>query len=88
MKNLVLMAAVLLSGCATIANKEMQAAQVLIASEAQSAESLICKMLPIGTWMVMYGSSPARADGWAKICNPPTVAPAVPLGGVTPQVLP
>lgn len=88
MKKLVLMAAVLISGCATIANKELQVAQVLIASEAQSAESLLCKMLPIGTWMAMYGSSPARADGWAKICNPPTVAPAVPVGSAAPQVQP
>lgn len=78
MKKVTIAIAILLSGCATVVDKEMQVAQALIASEAQSAENLICKMIPIGTWMVMYGNSPARADGWSKICNAPSASPIAP----------
>lgn len=70
----VIFCSVALISCATVVDKEMQAAGAVIATEVQSAENVICKLIPMGTWRVMYGSSPERAAGWAALCNPAVTA--------------
>lgn len=73
-------AAVLLAlgGCSTIASKEMQLAQYLLASEIQSAEDMICKFIPMNTWRRLYGISADRAEGWNKLCNAASFMPRGP----------
>lgn len=77
-----------LSGCSTLTSKEMQVAQSILDAEAQSAETVLCKYITMGTWQRQFGSSPARAAGWAALCNAPSALPAatapiVPAGGAS-----
>lgn len=64
-----------LSACSllpqTVARVEEGAAQTLV----QSSERAICRDLPIGAWMRMYGTSVDRLKGWQALCFNPFVAP-------------
>lgn len=66
-----------LSGCAlapALVNQiEENAAQVIVAS----AERTICRDLPIGTWLRLYGASAERTSGWQKLCAHPVAMPAI-----------
>ena len=66
-----------MSGCSTMSSTEMAAANVVVSGAAQNAEDVICKMLPIGTWMQRYGTVPAKASAWNTLCNSPATAPVV-----------
>ena len=67
-----------IAGCASIADKEMSAASSLVGTEVQSAEDVICKLVPISIWQIRYGNTPARAAGWSAICNAPSLTPVMP----------
>ena len=64
-----------LGGCSLMPaswNKlEEGAAQTVVAS----SERTICRDIPIGTWMRLYGSSSDRVKGWQAICGNPVSAP-------------
>lgn len=65
----------LLSGCSTITSAEMRVASTLLDAELDSAELVICKLIPISTWQKRYGSTPERAAAWDRMCNAPASVP-------------
>lgn len=68
-------AAVLMCGCSLLPQNfsyvEEGAAQAVV----QSSERAICRDIPIGTWMRLYGTSADRIKGWQAICFNPVSAP-------------
>jgi hypothetical protein len=76
---LLLVGAALLStaGCAlvpaAVSQTEENAAQIAVAS----AERTICRDLPIGTWLRLYGTSAERLGGWQQLCAHPVAMPAI-----------
>ena len=70
-----LLAAFVLGGCSMIPPKwsavEDGAAQVTV----QSSERAICRDLPIGPWIKLYGMNPSRLQGWQDLCFNPIVTP-------------
>src|SRR5471030_1012904 len=68
-------AAMVLSAC-SLAPQRMSAVEEGIAQTAvQSSERTICRDIPIGTWMRLYGTSADRVKGWQAICFNPVTAP-------------
>lgn len=41
----------------------------------QSSERTICRDIPIGTWLRLYGASVDRLRGWQSLCFNPVTAP-------------
>src|SRR5471032_2376385 len=70
-----LAAVAMLSACslmpANFGHVEEGAAQAVV----QSSERTICRDIPIGTWMRLYGTSADRIKGWQAICFNPVTAP-------------
>jgi len=78
MKNVILILALAtsLGGCsllpASVDAFEEQAANAIVAS----SERTICRNIPIGTWLRLYGSHPERRKGWQALCTPAQASPA------------
>jgi|GEM_PF-5728839 len=70
-----LVAVAMLSACslmpANFGHVEEGAAQAVV----QSSERAICRDIPIGTWMRLYGTSADRVKGWQSLCFNPVTAP-------------
>jgi hypothetical protein len=79
MKSLFLAALVaamlLLAGCSLLPAQysalEDGAAQIAV----QSSERAICRDLPVGAWIKLYGASVSRLQGWQDLCFNPIVTP-------------
>ncbi len=78
MKRIIIFAcllAVVLSGCSLLPAQysaiEEGAAQIAV----QSSERTICRDLPIGAWIKLYGASASRLNGWQEICFNPVTTP-------------
>jgi len=41
----------------------------------QSSERTICRDIPIGTWLRLYGANADRLKGWQGLCFNPVTAP-------------
>ena len=71
----VLILCICIGGCAAVSQTELTVANTASQGVAQNAEDVICKLLPVGTWMQRYGTDQAKASAWNTLCNGPTVAP-------------
>ncbi|NMQ05284.1 hypothetical protein E4Q08_08370 [Candidatus Accumulibacter phosphatis] len=65
------------SGCALVPAHVSQIEENLAQTIVASAERTICRDLPIGTWLRLYGASAERLDGWQKLCTHPVATPAL-----------
>lgn len=77
MKKLVFVAAlaVILAGCSLLPASIDQAEETAATAMVQSSERTICRNVPVGTWMRLYGSNAARRDAWRALCAPAQEAP-------------
>ena len=75
MRAIPILIAALLSGCsllpAAVGEVERQAADAVV----ESSERTLCVLIPVGTWMRHYGSSPERRAAWKALCSPTVEAP-------------
>ena len=64
----------MLAGCTT-APVQTLANQLspMIVQDAQTAQDVICKYIPIGVWQTLYAS---KAAAWSQLCNNPATTPA------------
>ena len=62
-----------LSGCSTapVATLVNQL-NPLVVQDAQTAQDVICKYIPIGVWQTLYAT---KAQAWSQLCNTPNSAP-------------
>lgn len=76
---LVLVGAALLapSGCALAPAYVNQIEETVTQVVVASAERTICRDLPIGAWLRLYGASAERTSGWQKLCAHPVAMPAI-----------
>lgn len=66
---------VALSGCSLMPAQYSKIEEGVAQTVVQSSERAICRDIPIGTWMRLYGSSDQRVKGWQAICFNPVTAP-------------
>lgn len=68
--------AVAASGCsllpASVERFEETAANALV----ESSERTICRNIPVGTWMRLYGANAARREAWRALCTTAQATPA------------
>lgn len=64
---LIVVCAVLLSGCAQVAPLVQKGAD-LNDSALASAEFTLCRAISIGAWIRAYGNDKAKAEAWKTIC--------------------
>lgn len=75
---LLLATLVLLAGCSLMPTGVSDFEEKLSTAAAQSSERTLCRNIPVGTWLRLYGSSPERMRAWQALCLAPTVTPATP----------
>ncbi len=78
MKRSLLMLALLgaLSGCSMLSPSVNAAQEAAATAVVESAERVLCRDIPVGTWMRLYGSSAERMRAWQALCIPPVTSPA------------
>lgn len=64
-----------LSGCSLMPAQYSKLEEGVAQTVVQSSERAICRDIPIGTWMRLYGTSDQRVKGWQAICFNPVMAP-------------
>lgn len=65
----------LLAGCSLLPSRYSQLEEGMAQSVVQSSERTLCRDIPIGTWIRLYGASPERVKGWQSLCFNPVTAP-------------
>lgn len=68
--------ALTLAGCsllpASVEKFEETAATALV----ESSERTLCRNIPVGTWMRLYGANAARREAWRALCTTAQATPA------------
>ena len=75
MKYLLSLILLTLSGCALMPSGYGKIEESVSNSIAASAERTICRDIPVGTWMRLYGTNTERLRGWQALCSSPAVTP-------------
>lgn len=65
-----------LSGCSMLPAAVDQAEETAATAMVQSSERTICRNIPVGTWMRMYGTNAARREAWRALCTTVQTTPA------------
>lgn len=77
-KTLLIIAMLALSGCSLLPQSFSAAEQTAATAVVQSSERVICRDIPVGTWLRMYGNSDERMKAWRALCIAPNVSPTQP----------
>lgn len=70
-----LVSVALMCGCSLLPQNFSRVEEGAAQAVVQSSERTICRDIPIGTWMRLYGTSADRIKGWQAICFNPLSAP-------------
>lgn len=66
---------VALSGCSLVPQRISAVEEGMAQTVVQSSERAICRDIPIGTWLRLYGANADRLKGWQALCFNPVTAP-------------
>jgi hypothetical protein len=72
---LAMSALVVLSACSLVPQRISAVEEGVAQTAVQSSERTICRDIPIGTWLRLYGASADRLKGWQSLCFNPVTAP-------------
>lgn len=64
-----------LSGCSLVPQRMSAVEEGVAQTVVQSSERTICRDIPIGTWLRLYGANADRLKGWQALCFNPVTAP-------------
>lgn len=64
-----------LSACSLMPQRINAVEEGMAQTAVQSSERTICRDIPIGTWLRLYGASVDRLKGWQGLCFNPVTAP-------------
>lgn len=79
MKKIVLLLAfVALAGCSLLPQSVSSAQEGAATAIVESSERVICRDIPVGTWLRMYGNNAERMRAWRSLCIAATVSPIEP----------
>jgi hypothetical protein len=65
-----------LSGCSLLSPTVNQFEETAATAVVESSERTLCRNIPVGTWMRMYGSNAERMHAWQLLCTNKAVTPA------------
>lgn len=65
----------ILVGCSMLPDRISRTETGIAEAAVESAERTVCRDIPIGTWIRLYGANPQRVAGWQAICFNPVVPP-------------
>ncbi|QJD91820.1 hypothetical protein HH213_18020 [Duganella dendranthematis] len=66
---------VVLSACSLVPQNVSAVQEGVAQTVVQSSERTICRDIPIGTWLRLYGANADRLKGWQALCFNPVTAP-------------
>lgn len=66
---------VALSACSLVPQNVSAVQEGMAQTVVQSSERTICRDIPIGTWLRLYGANADRLKGWQALCFNPVTAP-------------
>nr|WP_315400074.1 hypothetical protein [uncultured Duganella sp.] len=64
-----------LSACSLVPQRMSAVQEGMAQTVVQSSERTICRDIPIGTWLRLYGANADRLKGWQSLCFNPVTAP-------------
>jgi hypothetical protein len=64
-----------LSACSLVPQNVSAVQEGIAQTVVQSSERTICRDIPIGTWLRLYGANADRLKGWQALCFNPVTAP-------------
>jgi hypothetical protein len=64
-----------LSACSLMPQNVSAVQEGVAQTVVQSSERTICRDIPIGTWLRLYGANADRLKGWQALCFNPVTAP-------------
>lgn len=64
-----------LSACSLVPQRMSAVEEGMAQTVVQSSERTICRDIPIGTWLRLYGANADRLKGWQALCFNPVTAP-------------
>ena len=64
-----------LSACSLVPQRMSAVQEGVAQTVVQSSERTICRDIPIGTWLRLYGANADRLKGWQALCFNPVTAP-------------
>ena len=64
-----------LSACSLMPQHVNAVEEGIAQTAVQSSERTICRDIPIGTWLRLYGANADRLKGWQGLCFNPVTAP-------------
>jgi len=66
-----------LSGCSMFGGAMEAQQRAAMDVVVDSSERVLCRDIPVGTWMRRYGSNTERREAWRLLCAPPSAIPMV-----------
>lgn len=72
---LVVASALAMSACSLLPGNFNKIEEGVAQTVVQSSERTICRDIPVGTWLRLYGTSSDRVKGWQALCFNPITAP-------------